>query len=399
MNTELFKRNNENDFEYHKRLVYGKLVDKTLSDVDYTELSEFVYNQKLSSDVCRREMYGSKYTLKLLDEVGMNLAPTDYQNELNEKIIQLQKEQIKNRDYLNEIRRIRREEARKEEFKDIIKEVLTQNVSTVEIVCSGLSPIELTDQEMYITVADVHAGLKIDNHFNKYDELILWKRFDEYFETIKEIQSKEKCKTCRVLCLGDLISGIIHLNLRIENNMNVIEQLALISNVLSSFVGKLSSIFENVIVHGCSGNHSRISPNKEHHLKGEELDDLVLFYLQASLKHVQNVEIALENELDNGIASFTSKGKLHYMVHGDKDTRNTVIASLTLLTDNRPNFIWMGHRHTNGLLTEYNTKVIEAGCMQGTDGHAIDHRYNNRPEQIVMVMNNKGRACYYDIQF
>lgn len=252
---------------------------------------------------------------------------------------------------------------------------------------------------MYITVADVHAGIKIDNHFNKYDELILWQRFDEYFETIKEIQAKEKCKTCRVLCLGDLISGIIHFNLRIENNMNVVEQLAFISNVLSSFVGKLSSIFDKVIVHGCSGNHSRVTPNKDQHLKGEELDDLVLFYLQASLRNVQNVEIIIENELDNGIASFISKGKLHYMVHGDKDTRNTVISALTLLTDNRPDFIWMGHRHTNGFKTEYNTKVIEAGCMQGTDGHAIDHRYNNKPEQMVMVMNDKGRACYYDIQF
>lgn len=31
--------------EYHKRLIYGKLVDKTLADLDYSELAMEVYGQ------------------------------------------------------------------------------------------------------------------------------------------------------------------------------------------------------------------------------------------------------------------------------------------------------------------------------------------------------------------
>ena len=31
---DLSKRPNESDLQYHRRLVYGKLVDKTLSDFD-----------------------------------------------------------------------------------------------------------------------------------------------------------------------------------------------------------------------------------------------------------------------------------------------------------------------------------------------------------------------------
>lgn len=39
------KRKDESLFDYHKRLVYGKLVDKTLSDIDYSELAELVYGK------------------------------------------------------------------------------------------------------------------------------------------------------------------------------------------------------------------------------------------------------------------------------------------------------------------------------------------------------------------
>lgn len=48
-----FKRDNESDLDYHKRIIYGKLADKTLGDIDYAELSEAAYGQQYSSDVAR----------------------------------------------------------------------------------------------------------------------------------------------------------------------------------------------------------------------------------------------------------------------------------------------------------------------------------------------------------
>ena len=69
---EITKRENETNLDYHKRLVYGKLVDKTLSDMDYTELSELVYGQSYSSDVARRMLYGSRKTLELIDKERIN---------------------------------------------------------------------------------------------------------------------------------------------------------------------------------------------------------------------------------------------------------------------------------------------------------------------------------------
>ena len=54
----------ESDLAYHKRLIHGKLVDKTLMDADYSELAELIYGQQYSSDVARRMMYGSSCALR-----------------------------------------------------------------------------------------------------------------------------------------------------------------------------------------------------------------------------------------------------------------------------------------------------------------------------------------------
>ena len=95
---DLRRKDNESPLQYHKRLVYGKLVDKTISDIDYSELSEFVYGQQYSSDVARRMMYGSRRTLELLDdEFFSNTCAKDINllSELDEKLIELKKEKQK----------------------------------------------------------------------------------------------------------------------------------------------------------------------------------------------------------------------------------------------------------------------------------------------------------------
>lgn len=67
MVNRLEKRENESIIDYHKRIVCGKLVDKTLSDIDYTELSTYAYGKSYSSDVARRMFYGSKATIDILE--------------------------------------------------------------------------------------------------------------------------------------------------------------------------------------------------------------------------------------------------------------------------------------------------------------------------------------------
>ena len=72
--------------------------------------------------------------------------------------------------------------------------------------------------------------------------------------------------------------------------------------------------------------------------------------------------------------------------------------NFTLLFGMRPDIVLLGHRHTNGMTTIADCKIIESGCCSGTDAYAVSIRKANRPEQTVSVIDNNGLVCLYDIQ-
>ncbi len=95
--TILTKRPGESELEYHRRLVYGKQLDKTLADYDYSELSEYVYGKPYSADITRRMMYGSCRTLQLLDEEAEHsVTADDILGEIEAKKLELKKREIQN---------------------------------------------------------------------------------------------------------------------------------------------------------------------------------------------------------------------------------------------------------------------------------------------------------------
>ena len=86
---------NETDVEYHRRLLYGKLIDKSI-DLDYAELSPYLYGKKYAEDVARRMAYGSVRTLKLLEDEKvqqkLSEADRDIIDELERQQLELAKE-------------------------------------------------------------------------------------------------------------------------------------------------------------------------------------------------------------------------------------------------------------------------------------------------------------------
>ena len=91
--TDLSKRPEETELEHHKRLIYGKLLDGTLADADYTELAPYVYGREYSTDAARKMMYGSVRTLRLMDVAGDQSVSSDGRmEELAIQKLELEKE-------------------------------------------------------------------------------------------------------------------------------------------------------------------------------------------------------------------------------------------------------------------------------------------------------------------
>ena len=146
-----------------------------------------------------------------------------------------------------------------------------------------------------------------------------------------------------------------------------------------------------------NGNHSRISARKEDALDGENMDILLPFYLSAKLQNYPNINI-MENKIEPEIAIFTIYDTLVMAAHGHKDSPSNVVQNFTMLFKRQPDIVLLGHRHTNGLTTVYDTKVIESGCVSGTDQYALSIRKANKPEQTISVINEEGLCCIYDVK-
>lgn len=398
---DLKKKPNENEEQFIWRL--GQAKDSGLLDMDWDDIADVINCECREEDKDYKEAaYRKPYQqAKRFYEAGVfNKFDEDkYLEELRIQRQELEKEKVKIRDERNELSRVIREEARKESY----KEQILRSIS--EYQCNPLDYDEnkqfvgvlKSDNDLIIPCTDLHAGINIDNFFNKFNASILKDRLNHYLDRIFEIQLRHGSENAYVI-LSELVSGIIHNELRIENNQNLIEQFLTVTNYLSSFLSELSYRFNHVSVYICPGNHSRISPKKEDSLKGENIDHLALPFLEAKLQNFNNITF-YRNTVEESIAMFGIRNKIVMASHGDKDKPSDVVQKFTLLFSMCPDIVYLGHRHVNGLSTVYNTKVIQSGAMSGVDNYCMDLRIKGRPEQAVSVVSENGLECLYDVKF
>ena len=392
----LHKLENENEEQFIWRL--GNAKDSGLLDMSWSDIADIIntelgYEDRPLSESAYRKPYA--HAKKFYEAGVFNVNNEDnYFKELQLERQELAKQQIKFRDERNELNRILREEARKESYKDMIKRTICENVKPIDISISHSTFNSDTDLLVHFT--DIHTGIKINNWKNVFNEDVLKERVEKYVSEIIKIREFHNSQNC-YLVIGEIISGLIHANLRLQNNMDLIEQFKYISELISSMLVELSSNFNHVYVYTTQGNHSRVVAKKENSIDGENMDVLLPFYLKARLQNINNVSIC-DNDIEPEIAMFNIRGNHVFSSHGHKDSPSTVVQNFTMMFGVKPDIVLLGHRHSNGMTTVYDTKVIESGCVSGTDSFAVSIRKANRPEQTVSVVGNEGLICLYDIQ-
>lgn len=326
-------------------------------------------------------------------------ANQQLQNMIDENkalIKEIKKEKQKLSDERVEYNRQIRQEARKESYADMVKRIICENVEPIKFLDLSYHFINPEEADLLCHLTDIHGGIYIHNWKNIFNEDVLKTRIEKYISKIKDVRNKHGASNCYIV-IGEILSGLIHNNLRLQNNMDLMEQFKYVSELISSMLEELSHCFENICVYTTPGNHSRISPKKEDALDGENMDLLLPFYLKARLQNIPNIHIC-NNETDPEIAIFTIRGNTIMAAHGHKDSPSSVVQNFTLMFGTKPDIVLLGHRHLNGLTTVYDTKVIESGCVSGTDQYAVSIRKANRPEQTISVISSDGLECIYDVQ-
>ena len=369
------------------------------NDMDWAEIVA-KYNIDCHSDTLRKAsqtIFGGQFVADYFREKNaVDTASEGYIAQLRLEKEEVRKERQKLSDERTDYQRSLREQARRESFLEVIERGLAAQIEPLDY---KETPVISNDEDMIVCLSDLHAGIEVQNWWNTYNVDVLRGRLCKYIDEVKAIQAVHKCQRCELVLGGDNISGLIHPNLRLQNNENVIEQIKTVITFIGDFVTALQSEFAEIRVHSVSGNHSRLSPNKAEHLNGEEIDAMVPFCLKMMFANNPSVTIHEDGYVDNSINTFVTRGgKLFYLVHGDKDTPSNAVRNLTLMTGKKPDAVLMAHRHHNAFDTQYGVKVVQMGCVVGTDDHCVDLRISGEPEQCVIITTRERPVkCLYDI--
>lgn len=364
------------------------------NDYDWSELKD-KYSVKCNPDTIRKgssTIFGGKFRSEY-EKSKMENKPVDI-NELDIKIQEMRKEKIKLSDARVEYNRLIRQEARKESYADMVKRIICEDVKPTNVTVHYNLFNSSTDLLCHMT--DLHCGIEIHNWKNNFDENELKRRIDKFTSDILDIRGVHQSENC-YLVIGEILSGLIHNNLRLQNNMDLMEQFKYVSELISAMLTRMANHFNHIYVYTTPGNHSRISAKKEDCLDGENMDILLPFYLKARLQNIDNVSIC-DNTIEPEIAMFNIRGNNVFASHGHKDSPSSVVQNFTMMFGIKPDIVLLGHRHLNGLTTVYDTKVIESGCVSGADAYAVSIRKVNKPEQTVSVIGDNGLVCLYDIK-
>lgn len=393
---KLSKQPNETELAYHKRLIFGKLVDGTLADEDYSELAPYVYGKEYSSDVARRMMYGSRRTLELLDANAISQITSDaILSELDAKIIESRKERQKVFDQRNALSKVIRERSRQEELNEILCEAIQSgNLPRLNYQRTEIDP---SDNDLLVSLNDIHYGANVQNYWNTYNSDICRDMMCRYLDKIISIGETHGSENCIVWANGDEISGNIHQSIAITNKENVIEQIKGVSELIAEFLAELSKHFRQVTYVSVAGNHSRIDPNKDKALISERLDDLVEWYLAARLQNFDNVVVGGGEKVDCTMYLIDVRGKTYCGVHGDFDGSATKIQALQTMAQKPLYAVLSGHLHHNKIDDVQGVKTIMAGSFLGMDDYCVQKRIYGRAEQMVCVCDSNGVRCSYPV--
>ena len=345
--------------------------------------------------------YRKKYTSfqKMLSANQNKFVNTESQlKELDIQKRELERAKIQFRDERNAWQRQNYIDARVEQKLDLLESELKSqgriNFKPLDVQDRSI----VSDNDLLVMLSDLHIGQCFDSHFGKYNSFIAQQRLNKYLNRIIEIKDRHNSENCYVSLQGDLLSGSIHKVLAITNRENVIEQIKIASELISSFCYELTKYFSHVELSNVSGNHSRID-RKEDALHDERLDDLIAWNVGCTLNHIPNFSIN-GNNIDNGICEINIRNKKYVSVHGDYDPYNRQgVSTLVTFLGYCPYAILYGHMHTCSVDETNGIKMIRGGSLSGSgDSYTVEKRLLGKPSQMVCVCTSYGVECYYPVE-
>lgn len=394
---EFNQQGGESYEEWKYRVIFAKVEKKC--KLSWGEICHLL-NLDCGGDYLRKIAYGVKKYADFLanrkEEANESGRYVDELTELENKTFALQREKMRMQDQKRELNKLLRDWARAEH----IQEEMHKSVQKM----AKLKPLDIKPRilegqknEAALLLSDWHKGMITDNHNNTFNDAVFRQRIETLVEQTIAYGKHQNVGTLHVFCLGDLVNGLIHVTTRINNEENVIKQTMQVAETLSEIIGYFSEEFDNVKLYWSRGNHDRVTPDKKESLTKESFFDFIPWYLKSRLENASNVEF-VNNNYDDEIIHADIMGKSIFAVHGHRDKLANAIQELSLMYHVFPDFVFMGHFHHNAEKEIQGAEVIVNGSLCGTDDYAVCLRRTSKPSQKLIIFDEDGRLCTYNLR-
>lgn len=369
-----------------------ELIYRICQDKDKIGTWQDVANiiNELTGDDFGESTYRKKYQSfqKMLSANQSKFADSESQlREIEDQIRELERMKIQFRDERRSWNKQNYENSRFDEVMNILVERM-DNFAKTDFTPHS-SPTIDGDKNMIICLSDLHIGQCFSSYFGEFNSDIAKERLQKYMNEILNIARDNHVKKAYVFMLGDNISNSLHKTIEVSNKENVIDQLKLSIEYISSFCYELTKHFEHVYLASASGNHSRLQA-KDLAQHSERLDAFIAWDVCRTLQYVDNFHSLLHRSIDDGIADVNIDGKTYLIIHGDYDTpTKTGYLNLSNIVGFFPDYICCGHKHFCFYSQE--SKFIQSGSLAGSgDDYCIEKRLSGKASQMICIVDNTG---------
>ena len=390
----------ESELDFHKRIIYGKLIDKTLSEYDYSELAPMVYGQDYSADVARRMFYGSCKTLQLMD-AQQESGVTDQRliDSLSDKKAEIERERQKLRTERMEYNRWLREDARDEMFMEEVIRAIRETMA--EQVPVNPLPIEHGDKEGLLCIADCHFGKEfklygvLNEVLNEYSPEIFYRRMDTLIGRVLETVDKEGLDILHVYNLGDSVDGFLRHSQAFSLRYGVIDSAILFGNYMGDWLRELSR-HVNVVYGQTDGNHDELrllDGRKGAHLN-ESAGKIVLNCIKVKNEDNPNFSV-VENKtgmIYDYICDFSILG-----IHGEVKDMERAMSEFESIYMVPVSYLVAGHKHTDAFTNcGVRRGIIQSGSIIGIDDYSMKIRKSSDAcASLILFEHGLGKTLQY----
>lgn len=345
MSEMLKRKDSETDFEYKLRLSMAKLNKEI--DLDWHELVELL-KLDCSSDHLRKLSYGYKECLEYIEENKKNNSSDDLLQELDLKIIELDKTRKKLQATKSEYNRALRVDSR--------FELLYENISNS---IQRLAPPTLLERHMVVGnkeyilgISDIHYGSTFETSNNKYSREVCKERFEKLLAETISFVKENKVSKLKVLNNSDSLQGMLRISDVKMNDIPVVEALVEFCQLMASFLNRLSQHCEIEYLHVPSANHTqlRLLNTKAGEMATEDMEKIIVNYIGDMLLDNKNITVIREMKMDN--LQFEICGRNIIALHGHQiKNMNSSVRDLSQTYRKFFDVVILGHFHGGKELT------------------------------------------------